>query len=54
MEQSMESNFVEKFKAIASTAQTLLIFQIFLYKKKFLIKSIKLGHGNLVLMLQVE
>ena len=33
MEQSVESNFFKKFKAIASTAHTLPIFQGFFLKK---------------------
>ena len=53
MEQSVESNSIEKFKAIASTAHASPIFQIFL-KKRFLRKSSKRGHGNVVLMLQFE
>ena len=44
---------IEKFKAIAPTAYTSPIFQIF-FKKRFLRKSSKPGHGVLVLILQVE
>ena len=57
MEQSIESNFFKKFKAIASTVYTSPIFQIFFIKKKILRKSSKPGHGNLVLItstVQVE
>ena len=55
MEQSVESNFFEKFKVIAS----LPILRHFRFKKKntFLRKSSKPGHGNLVLItstIQVE
>ena len=53
MEQSVESNFFKKFKAIAS----LPIFQIFFFKKRFIRKSSKPGHENLVLItstVQVE
>ena len=46
----MESNSVEKFKATASTPRTSPIFKIFYVKKDFS----KLGHGNLVLILQVD
>ena len=51
MKQSVESNFFEKFTAIASlpSAHTLFMFQIFFFKKIFLRKSSKPGHGNLVL-----
>ena len=35
MKQSVESNYVEKFKAIASTANTSPIFQIFFKKVGF-------------------
>ena len=45
MEQLLEPNFFKKFKVIASTAHTLPIFQIF-FKKRFLRKSKKPGHGN--------
>ena len=34
MEQLIESNFLKKFKAIASTAHTSPIFHIFFFKKK--------------------
>ena len=57
MEQSIESNFLKKFKAITSTVHTLSIFQIFLKKKIFFRKSSKPGHGKLVLIastVQVE
>ena len=57
MEQSVESNFFKKFKAIASLAHTSPIFQIFLFKKRFIRKSSTPGHGNLVLItstVQVE
>ena len=50
MEQSVESNFFEKFKAIASTANTLPII-------RFCRKSSKPGHANLILItstVQVE
>ena len=56
MEQLIESNFFKKFKAIASTAHTSPIFHFF-FKKRFLRKSSKPGHGNLVLItstVQVE
>ena len=53
MEESVESNFVNKFKAVVSTAHTSTIFQIF-FKKIFIRKSSKSGHGNLVLILQVK
>ena len=42
MEQLVKSNSVEKFKVIASTTHTLLIFQIF-KKKKIVRKSSKPG-----------
>ena len=56
MKQSVESNFFEKFTAIASlpSAHTLFMFQIFFFKKIFLRKSSKPGHGNLVPTVQVE
>ena len=57
MEQLIESNFFKKFKAIASTAHTSPIFHFFLKKKRFLRKSSKPGHGNLVIItvtVQVE
>ena len=57
MEQSIESNFLKKFKAITSTVHTLSIFQIFFKKKIFFRKSSKPGHGKLVLIastVQVE
>ena len=50
MEQSVELNFFKKFKAIASLAHTSPIFQIFLFKKRFIRKSSKPGHGSLVLI----
>ena len=57
MEQSVESNF-KKFKAIASLPILLPYFRFFFFKKKrFLRKSSKPGHGNLVLVtstVQVE
>ena len=49
MEQSVESNSFEKFKAIAS----LPIFQILKKKKRFLKKTSKPGHGNLVLITSI-
>ena len=52
MEQSVESNFFKKFKAIASLPILRPYFRSF-----FLRKSSKLGHGNLVLItstVQVE
>ena len=57
MEQLIESNFFKKFKAIASTAHTSAIFHFFFKKKRFLRKSSKPGHGNLVIItvtVQVE
>ena len=57
MEQSVESNFLKKLKAIAYTVHTSPIFQIFILKTRFLGKSSKPGHGNLVLItstVQVE
>ena len=56
MEQSVESNFFKKFKAIASLPILRPYFRFFL-KKRFLRKSSKPGHGNLVLItstVQVE
>ena len=54
----IESNFFKKFKAIDSTtAHTSPKFQISFLKKRFLRKSSKPGHGNLVLItstVQVE
>ena len=47
MEKSLESNSFEKFKVKAS----LPIFQIILFKRRFLRKSSKPGHGNLVLII---
>ena len=49
MEQSVESNFFKKFKAIAHTAHTCPYLRFFL-KKRWLRKSSKPGHGNLVLI----
>ena len=57
MEQSVESNFFEKFKAIASLPILLPYFRLFFLKKRFLRKSSKPEHGNLVLItssVQVE
>ena len=48
MEQSVESSFFKKFKAIASLPMP--IFQGFFLKKGFLRKCSKPGHGNLVLI----
>ena len=55
MKQSVESYFIEKIKAIVSTAHILLCphFRGFVLKKIFLIKS-KAGHGYLVLILHFE
>ena len=51
MEQSVESNFFKKIRAIASiTSQTSSIFQIIFITKSFFRKSSKPGHGNLVLI----
>ena len=51
MEQSVESNFFKKFKGIASLA---ILHQDFVFiiiiSKRFLRKSRKPGHGNLVLI----
>ena len=49
----MESTSVKKFKVIVSAVQTFPIFHIF-FKKRFLRKFNKPGHGSLVLILQVE
>ena len=49
MEHSVEYNSFEKFKAIASMPILRPYFRSF-YKKRFLRKSSKPGHGNLVLI----
>ena len=49
----MESTSMMKFKTIAPTAHMLPIIQIN-FKKRFLRKLNKHGHGNLVVILQVE
>ena len=58
MKRSLEFNFFEKFKAIASLLVLRPYFRFFLKKnKRFLRKSSKPGHGNLVLItstVQVE
>ena len=57
MEQSKESIFFEKFRAIESLLILGPYFRFFLKKKRFLRKSSKPGHGNLVLItstIQVE
>ena len=58
MEQSVESNFFKKFKAIASLPILRPYFRFFFLEKRFLRKSSKPGHGgNLVLItstLQVD
>ena len=59
MEQSVESNSFEKFKAIASLPIAWYFAHIseFFLQKRFLRKSRKLGHKNLVLItsaVQVE
>ena len=56
MEQSVESNFFKKFKAIASLPILRPYFSFF-FKERFFRKSSKPGHGNLVLItstVQVE
>ena len=54
MKQSVESNFFKKFKVIASLSilhPYLRFFFFFFFSKiRFLRKSIKPGHGNLVLI----
>ena len=50
MEQSVESNSFEKFKAIKSLLILLPYFRYFCKKKRFLLKSSKPGHENLVLI----
>ena len=45
MEYSIESNFFKKFKAIASTAHTSPIFQIFFFFKDFLENPVNLDKG---------
>ena len=50
MEQSVESNSFKKFKAIASLSILRPYFRFFFLKKRFLRKSSKPGHGNLVLI----
>ena len=57
MEQSVESNSFEKFKAIKSQLIILPYFRYFCKKKRFFLKSSKPGHENLVLItstVQVE
>ena len=57
MEQSVESNSFEKFKAIKSQLIILPYFRYFCKKKGFFKKSSKPGHENLVLItstVQVE
>ena len=49
MEQSLESNSFEKFKAIA-LLPILRPYLRFFLRKRFLRKSSKPGHGNLVLI----
>lgn len=49
----VKSNPAKKFKAIASTAHTSPIFELFL-KEIFLGKSSKSGVGNMVVILQFE
>ena len=50
MEQSLEPNSFEKFKAIASLPILHPYFRLFFIKKRFLRKSSKPGHRNLVLI----
>ena len=45
MEQSIESNFFKKFKAIASIAHNSPMFQIFLRKKNFSENPVNLDIG---------
>ena len=57
MEQPVESNSFEKFKAIKSQLIILPYFRYFCKKKRFFLKSSKPGHENLVLItstVQVE
>ena len=58
MEQSVESNFFKEFKAIASLPILRSYFRFFFFfVKRFLRKSSKPGHGNVVLItstVQVE
>ena len=57
VEQSVESNFFKKFKAMASNHCPYFAYISDLKKKRFLRKSSKPGHGNLVLItstVQVE
>ena len=57
MEQSVEFNSFEKFKAIKSQLIILPYFRYFCKKKRFFLKSSKPGHENLVLItstVQVE
>ena len=52
MEQSVESNLSKKFKAIASLPIPYFAhISDFFLKKRFLRKSSKPGHGNLVLII---
>ena len=56
MEESVESNFFDKFKAIALLPILRPYFRFF-FSKRFLRKSRKAGHGNLLLItspVQVE
>ena len=52
MEQSVESNFFKKFKAIGSLPILCPYFRFF-FKKGFLRKSGKPGHGNQVLITSI-
>ena len=54
MEQSVESNFFKKFKAIVSLPILHPYFRVF-FKKRFIRKSSKpAGHGNLVLITSTD
>ena len=46
----MESNFFKEFKAIASLPILRPYFRFFFFVKRFLRKSSKPGHGNVVLI----
>ena len=50
MEQPVESNFFKKFLAVASLRILRLYFRLFFKEKRFLRKSSKPGHGNLLLI----
>ena len=50
MDESVEPNFFKKFKAIASLPILCPYFRLKKKKKRFLRKSSKPGHGNLVLI----